>query len=492
MIPSAGDIAARSVRGSLFNIGASVFTLISGFVRTVLLLRWLQPEQFGLFTLALFYLSLVTQLNRLGLRSAYIHRQDDTETTRSTFAGLHLALTAVAVILAVLAAPWLQRFYVGYVGLGVVMITLAVFEMVRGLNTVAEAMLIKRLDFKRLAALDVISSLAMTLIAPAIAWAGGGVWALVAEQAVGISVRLAGLWFYHPPWRINLRLDRTLVRWYVDFGKHIFASANLIFLLDQFDDFWTGTFLGKTALGYYSRAYEFARYPRRVVANPVAGVALSTFARLQADRQHLSKAYFRVSSLVVRVGFLLGGVFALIMPEFVATFLNADWRPMIPAFRLMLIYTLLDPLLVLSGQLMTAVGRPQVLPRVRLLQLLVFVPSVWLAGRIWGINGVALAADLMLCVGGVLLLPSVRAHVDFSLARMIGPPLIGITLGLSTALLLARLLTASPLLMMFGKGFTTTILFVAVLLLFERHELLISSRAVLRYLRPANTGTFSW
>jgi len=47
-------IATRSVRGSLFTVGASLITMVSGFIRSVLLARLLLPEYFGVVTLALF------------------------------------------------------------------------------------------------------------------------------------------------------------------------------------------------------------------------------------------------------------------------------------------------------------------------------------------------------------------------------------------------------------------------------------------------------
>jgi PST family polysaccharide transporter/lipopolysaccharide exporter len=245
------------------------------------------------------------------------------------------------------------------------------------------------------------------------------------------------------------------------------------FLLDRFDDFWSGTALGSTALGFYSKAYEFARYPRRVIANPVASVFFSTFAKLRGDRERLSKAFFRVCSLVIRIGFLFGGVFALIAPEFIRLFLGDQWLPMAFTFQLMLLYTLLDPLLMLASKLTTAMGEPQALTKVRFVQLLFFLPAVVGLAHFFGIDGIAVAADLMLLLGLVIILPRVRQYVDFSVSRMMGFPLLGITLALPITLLVRRQLQVQKAVWsLISKVSFATFIYGGVLLIFEQEQLL--------------------
>jgi O-antigen/teichoic acid export membrane protein len=198
----------------------------------------------------------------------------------------------------------------------------------------------------------------------------------------------------------------------------MWVAVNTGHLLNQFDDFWVGTALGKTSLGYYAKSYEFARYPRRVFANPLVTVFTPVFARLQNERERLSRAFYRSAHFIVRTGFYVAGAFALAMPEFIRFVIGEKWLPMLWTFRLMLIYTMLDPLLMLIGSLMLAVGKPQEMQRTRLVQLGFFVPAVALGAYLRGINGVALAADGMLLLGAWRYHRPIRQVVDFSLARL--------------------------------------------------------------------------
>ncbi|NJN55937.1 MAG: oligosaccharide flippase family protein [Anaerolineae bacterium] len=114
------------------------------------------------------------------------------------------------------------------------------------------------------------------------------------------------------------------------------GQFNIKFFTDRFDDFWIGRALGPQSLGYYSRSYEAARYPRYVVATPLVTVFYSTYARLQGDRQRLSQAFFRLSNLMVRVSFGFSLIFILMAPEFVSL-LGETWQPMLVTFQLMII-----------------------------------------------------------------------------------------------------------------------------------------------------------
>ena len=468
---SADSIAGRTFKGSFFSIGSAAITIVSGFVRSIILARLLLPEHFGTVALALFFVSLTDSVRNFGFHEALIHRDTDIPRAASTYFVLKVSLTAVIVALTIALTPLLRYFYPAQPQMISVLIAVSLTEIFRAVNSTPDILLRKELDFRYLAILDVSSSLAMTIVAPAMAWAGCGIWSLVGERAVPVLVRAIGLWVVRRPWRLSLRFDREIARWYFRFGSFLFLSSSFGFLLDQFDDFWTGTALGATPLGFYSRAYEFARYPRRVIGAPITRVFFPAYARLQHDRLQLSKAYYRASALIVRMGFLFSLAFALVIPEFIRIFIGAKWLPMVLTFRLMLLYTLLDPLLNTSVHLITAVGQPRILTRVRALQLAFFLPAVIVLAYYFGIEGVAVAADLMLVVGLVLMMARVREFVDFSLWKMFRYPALGLALSAGVALLAHRLLPLeSDVLSLLLKGGVASVVYVGFLLVLERNE----------------------
>lgn len=471
-------VVQKSVTGSAYSIGSSAITIVVGFVRSVLLARLLLPEHFGVFALALFFSELLARPRRFGFDDALVHRDARGEDMASHFA-LQTGTALFSLIIALGIVPLLRRLYPDQPLLAVVMVALVGLEIIKAVSSTPEVVLVKRLEFKRIAVLDVGSSVSALLIAGLLAWNGAGVWSLVGERASGIIFRFLGLWAYRRPWNITLKTNWNTIKWFLRFGWYNFLTANMNFLLDRFDDFWTGTFLGSTPLGFYSKAYEFAGYPRRVVGNPIISVFFPVFARLQYDRRRLSKAFFRVASLIVRTGFLFAGTLALVTPDFIHVLIGDKWLPMALTFQLMLVYTLLDPLQALTGRLITALGNPQSVTQAKLVQLLVFVPAVVVLAHFFGINGVAVAADLMLFLGLVMLLVRAKEYVDYSLWRMVGYPTVALSLALASGTIVHTMANVQrPVASLLLKAATTAIVYGAVLFLFERKQLLDAFRLV--------------
>ncbi len=251
--------------------------------------------------------------------------------------------------------------------------------------------------------------------------------------------------------------------------------------------------LGPTALGYYSRAYTFATYPRRVLAYPVHSVTSGTMAELKDDRSALSRTFFRTNALLVRSGFFAAGLLFLIAPEFVALLLGEKWLPMITPFRLLLIYALLDPVRATVSGLFVAVGRPEQLAWSRAVQLTVLIAGLIVLGRSWGVNGVAVAVDLMVVVGLVISLAQAKAHADFSVTRLFAAPTLAVMVGLAAALIAQQLLcgqtsgqTLCDNLWLTGllKSGTFAAAFIMASLLIEREQIMETWQSVLRLLRP--------
>ncbi len=443
------DIARGAIKGSAYNIAASMITLLLGFTRAVLLARLLLPAYFGIVALALVFLNLAGQLRAFGLDAALIHKKEAGSETLPTYFTLRMSSLLLSLVLFVAAIPLITPFYPEATALGAVMLALAGIELGKGFNTVQETLLSKQLSFRPLAVTNVIASVTMTIIAPWLAWRGFGVWALVAERASGMVARWFMVWIVYQRWRPRFGWNRHIAGWFWRYGRAVWGAATLSYFLDRFDDFWTGTFLGATPLGYYSRSYEFARYPRRVVANPLIVVFLPTFAKLQADRTRLSKAFFRMMSLMVRFGFWLAIVLIWTAPEFIKLFLGAKWLPMQLTFQLMIVYISIDPLMAGMHQLLLAVGRPIVITKVRIWQLLLFVPFVIGLGTVKGIAGVALAADIMVLLGAWLLSRQLHQCVDFSWRILLFWPLIGVSVSSGIVVLSHPLWQNMPVITLF-------------------------------------------
>jgi PST family polysaccharide transporter len=120
-------------------------------------------------------------------------------------------------------------------------------------------------------------------------------------------------------------------------------------------------------------------------------------------------------------------VLVIVAPELTIILFGETWLPIVPVFRLMLVYVVLNPLYVNLSYLIVGIGRPTLLARVRLIQVGIFVATVAVFAHFWGINGVAIAANLMMLIGTSLLMIYSQQFTGFSISRMLFWPTVAAT-----------------------------------------------------------------
>ena len=481
------DLARRSTVAVAWNMASGMSGLVVLFARSIILARLLPVETFGVYAGASALVVLTSVFATFGMGGAFLHRAAETE-DENRAASIHftLKLMFTAAWAVVLIAFALLRT-TGDQQTALIVITLATAGL--EITQTPRLILVRRVVHRRLALLQFADALLSTALAVGLALMGVTLWALLATDLSLMFVSIVGLFIWRPVWRPWFSWNREVVRYYLSFGSRNFGAGALLLALDRVDDLWTLRYLGDTALGYYSRAYTFATYPRRILAGPVNQVAGGTYAELKGERERLSKAFFRTNALLVRSGFFLAGLLALIAPELIAILLGDKWLPMLQAFRLMLVYTLLDPIKMTVADLFVAVGRPELVFRVRLLQLGVMVVGLFALGTRFNIAGVALAVDTMVVVGITVLLWQARQYVDFSARRLFAVPMLALVLGLAAgAGVVALLTTPAPWLSATLKTVLFVLAYGGVLALLERQTLtamvLPAVRQLLRRRRP--------
>jgi PST family polysaccharide transporter len=456
-------------------------TVVLGFIRAVLLMRLLSPDDYGVVGLALFFVTFVTPFSVLGTDSALIQMKDPKRGDFSTHFSLRLGLSVTILFLGILISPLLRRIYFDQIIVVDVFLVLLVVNILQASYSTPGIVLRRDMRFGALAALNLSASLAMTIVAPLLAFLGAGLWSLVAEQAASQVVRWIGFWIVLRPWKPSLRFLTEKAKALIQFGSGVLSSNLLGITLNRFDDFWTGTYLGSTALGYYSRAYEMATYPQRILATPLTNVFFPTYAAVQDDKETLSKAFFRSSSFLVRVGFLFAVVLMATAPELTLILFGEKWLPIVPIFRLMLIYIFLNPLYINLSYLLMGAGQPGTLARVRLAQVIIFVFTVILFAYYWRIRGVAIAANIMMLIGTVVLLVISRRFVNYSLTRMFKWPTFATLLSGAIGLVLISITQESNLwFSLILKSFVIACIYCLTLYVTERSMILDYSSQIIR------------
>ncbi len=401
--------------------GAYAKMLIS-FAANVALMRLIAPEHFGVLAMAMFFLTLGRKLLGFGFNHALIHRQENLDRYAPTHLALHV-VTALAIIAAALCAyPFIKNHYDPPTAGA--LIALAVFGAVECAGHTPRILLEKQINFTPLVKLDLVNVVVSNAIGIALALCGLGWWALVARQAAAWIIQSAGAWRLLPDmpgWKPSMKSGR----WYMRFGKPMWVAGIATLIALQFDDFLVGSLDSATALGYYARAYALAVLPTAMITHIVTRVAFPLYAARQHDRERLSRAFGQVLRFIVNTTTPMAILMALAATEIIPLLFGDRWLPMIPLFRLLLIYTCLRPVYDDCGQLFTAVGKPQESSRILVYQAVFVIatcpPLTWF----FGAGGAAVSVGLAMLLGVVRAYQRALSYVNLDLRQSFIPPALG-------------------------------------------------------------------
>ena len=360
-------LSQRALSSSIYNVSAQAILLIISFARSVILARLLAPEDFGVYVFALSLVTIILLIPNSWLSGPYLHKSEFSaeEQGASTHFTLNLTLNSVWLVLTLIVSSLILQQ-----SQWIIFAVLLSAGFVSELTNTHHLLLVKRVTFKRIALIELIITIFATISAVILAMLGYGVWSLVSTNIIDAIISILLYVIIRPVWRWRLSWKTKAIRYYFNFGRKTFVAGMLSVLLNRIDDLWTGYYLGPTALGYYSKSYQFATYPRKALAHPLNSVAAGTYAELKGDREKLSNAFRQFNAVIVRLGFAIAGILVVIAPEFIMLLLGEKWLPMLDTFRLMLVFSMLDPIKITVASILVAVGQPNLVGQPELSNLL--------------------------------------------------------------------------------------------------------------------------
>jgi O-antigen/teichoic acid export membrane protein len=289
--PGASDsLSARTITGGQWRMASLIVQGLLHLMVGVVLARLLPPADFGLAALALIVIGFAAMVSDVGVGAAVIQRLVVTTAhlrvafTLSVLAGVVIAagLFGIAPLVALLAkSPAVSP----------VLRVQSIVFIATGVGTVARAQLQRRLDFRRLFAVDLSSYLlGYALIAIGGAVLGWGVWSLVIGSLVQ-SWLASVLCVSAAKAPLRPLLAKRDLRDLLGFGVGVTLNGVIAYIGRNGDNFLVGRFLGTTALGLYSRAFNFMMLPINYFSNVIPTVLIPAFSEIQTDRARVGRGY---------------------------------------------------------------------------------------------------------------------------------------------------------------------------------------------------------
>lgn len=384
----AENLTDTVVTGLKWSVSSRLIRDATRFALGVLLARLLTPAEWGVAGMALVVVALMAMLTDLGLPAALVQRVRISETDRSTLFWASLAIGVAATALSIAASGLVADFF-GEPQVKALFAVASLTFAVYSLEKVPGMLLTRELAFRALELRQISATIAGAIVAFALAVAGAGAWAIVANAVATAVVSCSLLWVL-TSWRPRFTFSWSSFRGMTSFGGGLLASQLATYFQLNADKLLAGRYLGAAPLGNYQFAYQLMFMPIGSISYPLQGVLFPVLSSIQEDHERMSNAWLRGKRLAVAImapGFL---TMLVVAPDFIPAVFGPKWSDAIPMLQLLCVAGVAYSLATLNWSLLMVRNKMGTLFRLTLLVSAIVVCSVAIGLR-WGIVGVAAA-----------------------------------------------------------------------------------------------------
>ncbi len=437
-------IGHRVKRAVMWRSGSQVLGQILTWGATFLVIRMLEPSDYGLFAMTQVVLVFLNLMNGWGFANSLVRDDDLTpQKIRQAFGMLILlngSLCVAQLILAPVAAAYFHQPV-----LADLLRVQALLYISTPFTAVPSALLSREMNFKSQAQVDLVAAALSAGTMVTLAYLGYGVWTLVFGGLVLFWGRAIGLllrtrWLVLPSFRF--RGAGAMFR----YGGAMVLVQFFWFVQSQSDVFIAGRMLSAHELGLYTTALFLTQIVTAKFLPPLNEVAFAAYSRIQDDREAVGSSFLKSVRLIMLIAlpFYLG--FAATAEPLVLTMLGEKWRETIPLAWVLALAMPFVTLQLLLRPATNALGRPGVALAIAGTGA-VILPIAFMVGMQGGTGGLAaawlIACPIHLVLSAWLALPVIGVS-GRAVARAVLPALAASSLMAVLVLAIDSMLPAMP------------------------------------------------
>lgn len=382
--PQAGPSMISRVRSAvIWRSGSQVLTQVVSWSATLIVLRLLAPEDYGLFAMAQVMLVLFNTMNGFGLASALIREEEVSEERLRQTLGMLILLNGGLAVLQFLTAP-LVAAYFEQPQVADLLRVQSLLYLATPFIALPHAMLSREINFRAPALVRLVAAIAGAITALGCAVAGLGVWTLViAPFAIFYTDAIGMMIVSKAPWRPSFRFAGA--RHIATFGGIMTATQFFWFIRNQSDIIIAGRVLEPHSLGVYTTGLFLTSLLATKFVPPVNEVAYAAYSRQQEDGAAPLIATIRLVMLVALPAY--AGM-AVVAEPMVLVLLSDKWAEIIAFLPILAVAMGMLTLQILFAPATDARGAPKVALKIAMLGS-VIMPVAFLIGSFWGLKGFA-------------------------------------------------------------------------------------------------------
>lgn len=394
------SIAQRAAMGAGWIIAWRVATRNIGLLSTLVLVRLLQPADFGLVALATGFINSVDALSAIGVQDALVRTPTLNRDLYDTGFGLSV-LRGILTTLLIGAIAWPVGAFFHDSRLTVVMLALSGATLISAFENIGIIDFRRDLAFRKEFDMQLWSRVIGVILTISVAAISHSYWALIAGilgYRIARVIQSYLMSHYRP--RFAIRAWRQII----GFSLWTWAGTVLFQVQERSESVVIGHLSGTTQVGTFAVGLELGSLPTTELVEPLGRAMFSGFASLHNASEGTANLFLGAVGMGLMLILPAGAGISMIADPMVRLCLGEQWLGAVPVVQIMALGGTSAIFIHAAANLMNAIGRPSVSFYVGVATTIVKVISLLLLVPNYGLPGAAIALVVSAAVNMLLLL----------------------------------------------------------------------------------------
>lgn len=325
------------------------------FVVSIVLARLLMPEDCGTIALVTVFTTIMQVFVDSGLSTALIQKKDADDLDFSSVFYFNSAVCIILYMIMFYAAPLIASFY-NMPELTPVVRVISLTIVISGVRGVQQSYVSRNMLFKRFFYATLGGTIFSAFLGIAMAYAGFGVWAIVAQQLSNTAIDTLILWIT-VKWRPKLMFSWNRLKGLLGFGWKMLCSALLDTVYNNLRSLLIGKVYSSADLAYYNQGKKF---PNLIISNintSIDSVLLPAMSKEQDDKNRVKNMTRRsiMVSCYIMAPLMIG--LACCASNIVVVVLTEKWLPCVFFLQIFCVTYMFYPIHTANLNAIKAMGR---------------------------------------------------------------------------------------------------------------------------------------
>ena len=355
----------------------------------IVLARLLGPREFGTFAVASVALTIMTNVNDLGVSLAIVRWPGDPREIAPTVTTISVITSGVLYVACYFGAPGYSAAMGAPAATEVVRV-LSLVILIDGFATAPIGLLQRNFRADHRTVADQVNVWLGMLLTLGLALGGLGAMSLAIGRVAG-CLAAVGLLVHLSPEPLRFGFNRREARALLRFGLPLAGTGVIAFAIANVDQLVVGRMLGVTALGFFVLAANLSSWPSAAFSEPISQVAPAALARLQHDPSAMRASFETMLALVSAVTVPVCLVESGSAAPLIRIVYGIHWLPAHQPLIWLALLAALQIFFQLTLDYFAVLGRSRMLIALQTAWLVALVPSLIAGARMQGVAGVAFA-----------------------------------------------------------------------------------------------------